>query len=181
MQRLRGPLPFTCGTSVTMWYNVGLHFWWFPADSFQIPPPSFPSAPNLGQLIRQPTWSFPWCQWGLSPQEPQTLHRLEPQWNPHVLAPRPLSDTFSEVCPSPLAKPHYGRADFPTLSWCLCGITGLDIQTKFQMRGVHLTPEGLGQTLAMLSSPLSLSLLSRGRIIIFGWTTWELFADIVMT
>lgn len=35
--------------------------------------------------------------------------------------------------------------------------------------GVLLTPEGLGQTLAMLSSPLSLSLLlSRGRIIIFG-------------
>lgn len=186
MQRPRGPLLFPCVTGVTMWCSVGLHFWCFPADSFQIPPPSFLSAPHLGQLIRHPTWAFPWCRWELSPQEPQTLHKksqhcLEPQWNPHVLAPKPLSDTFSGVWPTPLAKAHYGRADFSTRSWCLGGITGLDVQTKFWMRGVHHTPKRLGQTLAMLSSPLSPPpLLSHPRIIIFGWITWELFADVVM-
>ena len=117
-----------------------------------------------------------------TPNPAQEIPALpEPQWNPHVLAPKPLSDTFSGVWPTPLAKAHYGRADFSTRSWCLGGITGLDVQTKFWMRGVHHTPKRLGQTLAMLSSPLSPPpLLSHPRIIIFGWITWELFADVVM-
>lgn len=47
--------------------------------------------------------------------------------------------------------------------------------------GVRHTPKGLGQTLATLSCPLSPPpRLSHPRIIIFGWITWELFADVVM-
>lgn len=96
---------------VTLWYRVSLHFWCLTADSFQIPPLSFPFCSTSGQADKTARVVLP-----LVPEGSSTHTRPDPTREPsahnnnkthtYLLALSSHGWTCLGVCPAPLRKPH---------------------------------------------------------------------------